>query len=166
MAIARFYHPHPLGVGEVVSLSDNASAHATRALRLQVGDRIGLFNGDGQDYQCVLRSISKTATSVQVESASSANKESPLHITLLQGISSGTRMDYTIQKATELGVTCIQPLATERSVVKLSAERAEMRLHRQHPRPYPVALSIEVREVKRWRHLRHRPPFRSLPQYE
>ena len=128
MAIARFYHPHPLGVGEVVSLSDNASAHATRALRLQVGDRIGLFNGDGQDYQCVLRSISKTAASVQVESACLANKESPLHITLLQGISSGTRMDYTIQKATELGVTCIQPLATERSVVKLSAERAEKRL--------------------------------------
>ncbi len=128
MANARFYHPHPLAIGATATLSDNASAHATRALRLQIGDSISLFNGDGFDYQCALSSIKKTAATAQVKLKTAANKESPLHITLLQGISSGTRMDYTIQKATELGVTCIQALATERSVVKLSSDRAEKRL--------------------------------------
>ncbi len=128
MANARFYHPHPLTLGTTATLSDNASAHATKALRLQIGDSLSLFNGDGFDYQCVLSSVKKTAATAQVMLKTTVSKESPLHITLLQGISSGTRMDYTIQKATELGVTCIQPLATERSVVKLSMDRAEKRL--------------------------------------
>lgn len=128
MAKPRFYHPHPMRLGDIVTLSDNASAHATRALRLQLGDSLDLFNGDGHDYQCVLSSTSKTAATAEIKLKTLNSNESPLQITLLQGISSGTRMDYTIQKATELGVTNIQPLATERSVVKLSAERAEKRL--------------------------------------
>ncbi|MBZ4201350.1 MAG: 16S rRNA (uracil(1498)-N(3))-methyltransferase [Methylotenera sp.] len=128
MAKPRFYHPHPMRLGDIVTLSDNASAHATRALRLQLGDSLCLFNGDGHDYQCVLTRLGKTASTAEVKLKTFIRKESPLQITLLQGISSGTRMDYTIQKATELGVTSIQALATERSVVKLSAERAEKRL--------------------------------------
>ncbi len=93
-----------------------------------VGDTLKLFDGDGFDYTCELISVKKSEVLAKIESSEAVNNESPLHITLLQGISSGDRMDYTIQKAVELGVAEIQPLSTERSVVKLSAERAEKRL--------------------------------------
>jgi 16S rRNA (uracil1498-N3)-methyltransferase len=97
-------------------------------LRLNVGDAIKLFYGDGFDYTCELISVKKSEVLAKVQSQLEVKNESPLNITLLQGISSGERMDYTIQKAVELGVTQIQPLSTERSVVKLSPERAQKRL--------------------------------------
>jgi 16S rRNA (uracil1498-N3)-methyltransferase len=128
MSNSRFYNTAQLVIGSTVALSDNAAAHATRVLRLQVGDTIKLFNGDGFDYVCELISIKKNDVIAMVNSNEAIHHESPLNITLLQGISSGDKMDYTIQKATELGVTSIQPISTERSVVKLSAERAERRL--------------------------------------
>jgi 16S rRNA (uracil1498-N3)-methyltransferase len=97
-------------------------------MRLDVGDQLVLFDGSGFDFECALISVQKNATSVQVLSSKAIENESPILITLLQGISSGDRMDYSIQKAVELGVKKIQPIATERSVVKLSAERVEKRL--------------------------------------
>ena len=128
MSNLRFFSPVDLQIGANVKLSDDAAAHATRALRLNVGDGITLFNGDGFDYACELTSVKKSEVIAKVNSNQACNSESPLNITLLQGISSGDRMDYSIQKAVELGVKTIQPIATERSVVKLSAERAEKRL--------------------------------------
>ncbi len=128
MSNLRFYSPAKLRVGGTIKLSDNAAIHATKVMRLNVGDTLKLFDGDGLDYTCELLSIKKNETLAKVEASDAVNNESPLHITLLQGISSGDRMDYTIQKAVELGVIAIQPLSTERSVVKLSAERAEKRL--------------------------------------
>jgi 16S rRNA (uracil1498-N3)-methyltransferase len=124
----RFYSAENLVAGATVKLADNAATHATRALRLHIGDAINLFNGDGFDYACELLSVKKNEVLAQVNASKVIENESPLHITLLQGISSGDRMDYTIQKAVELGVTCIQPISTERSVVKLSAERAQKRI--------------------------------------
>lgn len=128
MSNLRFYSAENLKIGATVKLSDNAATHATRVLRLNVGDKIKLFNGDGFDYACELVSVKKSEVLAKVKSSEAINNESPLNITLLQGISSGERMDYTIQKAVELGVAAIQPLSTERSVVKLSAERAQKRL--------------------------------------
>ncbi|MGB7816187.1 MAG: 16S rRNA (uracil(1498)-N(3))-methyltransferase [Methylotenera sp.] len=128
MSNLRFYSPEKLSLGASIKLSDNAASHATRVLRLNVGDVINLFNGDGSDYACELILVKKNEVLAKVKSSVAINNESPLNITLLQGISSGDRMDYTIQKAVELGVKQIQPIATERSVVKLSAERAEKRL--------------------------------------
>lgn len=128
MSNPRFYSTENLTVGTIVKLSENAAIHATRALRLIVGETIKLFNGDGFDYTCELISIKKSEVLAKVSASESIENESPLNITLLQGISSGDRMDYTIQKAVELGVTSIQPISTERSVVKLSAERAQKRL--------------------------------------
>jgi 16S rRNA (uracil1498-N3)-methyltransferase len=93
-----------------------------------VGDDINLFNGDGFDYASELIVVKKCEVIAKVNARQARDTESPLNITLLQGISSGDRMDYSIQKAVELGVKQIQPIATERSVVKLSAERAEKRL--------------------------------------
>ena len=127
MSNSRFYHALPIQVGNTIQLSDNATTHATKVLRLEVSDEIVLFNGDGFDYVCAIISIQKNKTLAIVKSCVTLKNESPLHITLLQGISSGERMDYTIQKAVELGVTAIQPIFTQRSVVKLSTERAEKR---------------------------------------
>ena len=127
MSNSRFYHALPIQVGNTIQLSDNATTHATRVLRLEVSDEIVLFNGDGFDYVCAIISIQKNKTLAIVKSCVTLKNESPLHITLLQGISSGERMDYTIQKAVELGVTAVQPIFTQRSVVKLSTERAEKR---------------------------------------
>jgi 16S rRNA (uracil1498-N3)-methyltransferase len=128
MSNLRFYNPENLKIGATVKLSDNAAAHATRVLRLEISDEIVLFNGDGNDYNCAIASIKKNETLVIVKSFVKITNESPLKITLLQGVSSGDRMDYTIQKAVELGVTAIVPIITTRSVVKLSNERAEKRL--------------------------------------
>lgn len=128
MSKHRFYNPENLTIGATVKLSDNAAAHATRVLRLEISDEIMLFNGDGHDYTCVITSIKKSEVLCVVKSFVRITNESPLKITLLQGISSGDRMDYTIQKAVELGVTSIVPINTVRSVVKLSEERAQKRL--------------------------------------
>jgi 16S rRNA (uracil1498-N3)-methyltransferase len=128
MSNSRFFIPESLQIGATVKLSDNAAAHATRVLRLEISDEIVLFNGDGHDYICAICSIKKSETLVIVKSFVKITNESLLNITLLQGISSGDRMDYTIQKAVELGVTAIVPIVTTRSVVKLTNERAEKRL--------------------------------------
>jgi len=128
MSNLRFFSEASLVLGVTVQLSDNAAAHATRVMRLVVGDTLTLFNDDGLDYGCEIISVKKNETLVRVKNSVLVNNESPLNITLLQGISSGDRMDYTIQKAVELGVKRIQPISTARSVVKLSAERAEKRV--------------------------------------
>ena len=127
MANLRFFTNSPLALNTSVQFSDNAAAHATRTLRLNVGDNAIMFNGDGFDYECTLTSIKKNNVIATITSATPVSNESALSITLLQAISSGDRMDFTIQKAVELGVKNIQPIASQRSVVKLSAERAEKR---------------------------------------
>jgi 16S rRNA (uracil1498-N3)-methyltransferase len=146
MSNSRFYHAENLKIGATIKLSDNAATHATRVLRLNVGDKIKLFNGDGFDYGCELISLKKSETLAKVLSQQEIKNESPLNITLLQGISSGERMDYTIQKAVELGVSTIQPLSTERSVVKLSPERAQKRL--EHWQNVVIAACEQCRRAK------------------
>ncbi len=128
MANLRFYTNSPLAINTTVQLSENAAAHATRALRLSVGDSAIIFNGDGFDYECTLTSVKKNVVTATITATKAINNESPLNITLLQGISSGDRMDITIQKAVELGVKLIQPINSQRSVVKLTHDRAEKRV--------------------------------------
>lgn len=124
----RFYSEQILAVGVEIVLSDSATAHAARVLRMVEGDGVVLFNGDGHDYAGVLVSVKKNTVVATITAREAVASESPLNITLLQGISSGDRMDYTIQKAVELGVKHIQPISTERSVVKLNTARAEKRV--------------------------------------
>lgn len=130
MPNSRFYHPEKLSPGAIASLTPNAATHASRVLRMQVGDKAILFNGDGNDYLCELTLVKKSEVIAKVKSIHKVSSESPLKIRLAQAISSGDRMDFTIQKAVEMGVTTIQPIASQRSVVKLSGERAEKR--REH----------------------------------
>jgi len=128
MANLRFFTDSPLAMNADIQLSESAAAQATRALRLNVGDNAIVFNGDGYDYACTLTTVKKNTVTATVTGANAINNESPLNITLLQGISSGDRMDFTIQKAVELGVKNIQPINSQRSVVKLTQERAEKRI--------------------------------------
>lgn len=130
MSTPRFYCPDSLSSGAHINLPGSAAAHASRALRMQTGDMAILFNGDGHNYTCELTDVRKSSVSAVVRSIAPADTESPLRITLAQAISSGDRMDFTIQKAVEMGVSAIQPIASRRSVVKLTGERAEKR--REH----------------------------------
>ncbi len=127
MSNLRFYNPENLAIGASAKLSDNAATHATRVMRLNVGDDLTLFCGDGFDYICELLSIKKSEVLAQVKASVKIENESNLSITLLQGISAGDRMDIALQKAVELGVNHIIPIKTERSVVKLDEEKAKKR---------------------------------------
>ena len=97
-------------------------------LRLARGDAVTLFNGEGGEHGAELTRISRDLARARVGPRRAIERESPLAITLAQCLSSGDRMDLTLQKATELGVQTIVPLASERSVVKLASERAERRV--------------------------------------
>jgi len=111
-------------------LPGDAGRHASRALRLREGDAVVLFNGSGGEFEGRIARIGRADVEVEVLGFSPVERESPLAITLVQGISSGDRMDLTIQKAVELGVAAIRPVLAERSVVKLKGERGDSR--REH----------------------------------
>lgn len=128
MSIPRFYHPALPPHAKLVDLPPEAAHHATKVLRLQDGDRIVLFDGGGGEYPATISRISKQGTLVEISPWQERECESPLNVTLAQAISSGDKMDFTLQKAVELGITRIQPIASARSVVKLSGERAEKRV--------------------------------------
>ena len=123
----RHFVDLPLSAGMEVVLPDVAVAHLVRVLRLGPGDRVRLFNGDGNDYESVLESAGKREARARVLARIVVDSESPLAITLAQGIARGEKMDLILQKATELGVARIAPVQTERTEVKLDAERADKR---------------------------------------
>jgi 16S rRNA (uracil1498-N3)-methyltransferase len=128
MPSPRFYLDQPLAAGARFSLPPGPARHAARALRLEVDDAITLFNGRGGEYAARIEHIRKDEVAVSVTGFAEIERESRLQVTLAQGISSGERMDYTLQKAVELGVAAIQPIAARRSVVKLAGERADRRV--------------------------------------
>lgn len=123
----RFYCPPPLPHTDSFSLPENAAHHASRVLRLREGDSVQLFDGLGAECHGFIEKITGKQVIVGRIAHIDANRESPLPVLLAQSLSSSEKMDWIIQKATELGAAEIQPLATERSVARLSAERAERR---------------------------------------
>ena len=128
--IPRFYLEAPLAPDSKIALPPNAGHHASRVLRLREGDAIIVFNGGGGEYAARILRLSRDGVTVQVGDFVPAERESPLGVTLVQGIAAGDRMDLTIQKAVELGVAAIQPVLAERSVVRLKGERGDSR--REH----------------------------------
>jgi len=124
----RFHVPGPLASGDVVELPEKAGHHAVRVLRLRIDDEVTMFDGRGGEYTGRITSIGRKSVQTKLGEHNPVERESPLIITLLQGVSSGDRMDTTVQKSVELGVQRIVPLAAERSVVRLSDDRAERRL--------------------------------------
>ena len=123
----RLYVPSTMGLGAEIALPERAVRHVA-VLRLREADEVTLFNGGGGEYRAVLVRIGRGGTAVRITEWSEAERESPLAITLAQCVSSGDRMDLAVQKATELGVAAIVPIISERSIVRLSGERADRKL--------------------------------------
>ena len=128
MRLTRIHVAVPLATGSEVVLPESAAVHLARVLRLAVGDECVLFNGDGNDYAARITTMGKRELRVVVAARREVGNESPLAITLLQGVARGEKMDLILQKATELGVTAIAPLWSQRSEVKLDEARTEKRL--------------------------------------
>jgi 16S rRNA (uracil1498-N3)-methyltransferase len=122
----RFYCPQPLLAGAIVDLPETV-AHHLHVVRQQPGDEVVLFDGEGGQARARLLDIGKRRASAEIVAVEAIDVELPYSVTLAQGLPEGSKMDWIVEKAVELGVSRIQPLAAARSVVKLSGERAEKR---------------------------------------
>ncbi|MBJ7576123.1 16S rRNA (uracil(1498)-N(3))-methyltransferase [Luteimonas sp. MC1828] len=128
MRLTRAWVDAVLAPGMRLALPEDAAAHLLRALRLDVGDSCVLFNGDGHDYDARVVAAGKRGGEVEVLAARVVDAESPLRIILLQGVARGEKMDWILQKATELGVAGFVPVNSERSEVRLDAARSAKRV--------------------------------------
>ena len=127
-SLTRMYYSVDLQIGRKFTLPPSQAHHALHVLRLKKGDAVILFNGDGFEYAAVVVEANRDRFALDVTRRQAVDREAPFAVTLAQAVSSGERMDYTIQKAVELGVAAVQPLEARRSVVRLSAERAHKRV--------------------------------------
>ncbi len=134
----RFYCPQPLAIGQIVSLPEPV-AHHIQVLRLAPGGLITLFNGEGGEYTAALADLGRRSATAEIKAHTAREVELPFAVTLAQALPEGTKMEWIIEKAIELGVSGFQPLAAQRCVVRLSAERAEKKL--EHWRGIIIAAS-------------------------
>lgn len=137
MRIPRIYHSSPLDAHTPVELDEGAANHVARVLRLAVAAPLILFDGRGGEYEAVIEQIDKRRVVARILTHHPREREAPLDLWLAQGISRGERMDYTVQKAVELGVSRIIPVFTERCGVQLAGERLDKRV--QHWRAVAVS---------------------------
>jgi 16S rRNA (uracil1498-N3)-methyltransferase len=137
MRLTRVHVDVDLQTGRRLTVEGSAGNHIARVLRLRVGDALTLFNGRGGEYGGTIEEIRRDTVLVNVLEQRNVERESPCQITLAQGISRGERMDWVVQKATELGVARIAPLFTERSVVHLDDRQAAKKV--QHWRSIAIA---------------------------
>lgn len=128
MRIPRVHIVDPLHVGRPVLLPEQAGEHVARVLRLERGHPLILFDGSGREFDATLASLARRAVTADVVGVREVDRDSPLELTLAQSIARGEKMDWILQKATELGVARITPLVTDRTEVKLDEDRAERRM--------------------------------------
>lgn len=126
--MTRLYFPGEIADHGECRVVAGQAHHVIHVLRLQAGAALTLFDGRGMEYAALIKRIDKSGLTLSVSGRQAVSRESPLTVVLAQGISSGERMDYTVQKCVELGITAIQPLITQRSVVRLSSDRAGKRV--------------------------------------
>lgn len=126
--MTRLHIPLPLVVGAELELPDAAARHLVQVLRMQAGEPLTVFNGEGGEYAATLIEAGRRTAKIRVERFAVVSREAPLAVTLGQAIAKGERMDFTLQKSVELGVTAIQPLLSARTVVRLDGERWEKKL--------------------------------------
>ena len=126
--MTRLYFPGDIADHGECHVVAGQAHHVIHVLRLQAGAALTLFDGRGAEYAALIKRIDKSGLTLTVAERREVSRESPLCVVLAQGISSGERMDYTVQKCVELGIHAIQPLVTQRSVVRLSSERADKRV--------------------------------------
>jgi 16S rRNA (uracil1498-N3)-methyltransferase len=124
----RLFVDAELRAGASVELPPAAAHHAARVLRLKDGDAVVLFDGRGGEYVARLAAAGRGRLLAETGERRDPGRESPLEVTLVQGLSSSDKMDFTVQKAVELGVAAIQPVLTEKSLVRLSGEREAKKL--------------------------------------
>lgn len=146
MRIPRIHTPQPLSAWQSLLLEPDASNHILTVLRLKTGAALILFDGSGHEFEATLGATENRRAQVTIGSERAAESESPLHITLAQGISRGERMDYTLQKAVELGVAQIIPVLTERSVVRLDERQATRK--REHWQQLVIAACEQSGRVR------------------
>jgi 16S rRNA (uracil1498-N3)-methyltransferase len=124
----RIYHPEMLTTGISVTLTSDATTHVGKSLRLVDNDTLHLFNGDGFDYRGRIARNGRSKITVTIDDRVPCETESPLPVTLLQGICRNPRMDILIQKSTELGVHRIVPVSCQRSVARIEAARTTRKI--------------------------------------
>lgn len=129
MRNSRIYTAQKLHSNTTIVLEPEASHHLAHVLRLGIGDSLTLFNGAGGEYPCEITAVDMKNVRVMTGAHREKNCESPLDIHLGIAVSRGERMDWIVQKSTELGVSSITPLTTEHTGVKLKAERADKKVH-------------------------------------
>ncbi|HHL19337.1 MAG TPA: 16S rRNA (uracil(1498)-N(3))-methyltransferase [Thiothrix sp.] len=130
MRIPRFFQADSFSVNQSIELSPLNYRHAIQVLRLKITNPLILFNGTGGEYHAYIIEVTKKQANVMVERFDAIERESPLQTTLALALIKPEKMDYALQKAVELGVTHIQPLITERSVIRLKANQLEKKLNR------------------------------------
>lgn len=128
MRIPRFYCPCLLTVEQSFTLPEEVFRHAIQVLRLQVGESLLLFNGEGGEYLANLTEINKRSATVLIQSFDPSERESSLALALVQALVKPDKMDFALQKAVELGISAFQPLITQRSVVRTDKEKIEKKL--------------------------------------
>ena len=125
MRLTRVYVEPPLGAGQVADIAGSSANHILRVLRLRAGDALTLFDGKGGEYAARIKAVLRDEVQVDIYEHRAIERESTLDLTLVQGISRGERMDWVMQKATELGVRRIVPVLTERTVVRLDDRQSK-----------------------------------------
>lgn len=127
MALTRLFVRSALQPGQDLTLDSEQAHYLGRALRLRAGDSLSVFSAESGEFSATLTNIKKSSAEIAIGEAVPTATESPLKVHLVQGISRGERMDFVVQKATELGVKRISPVLTEYGVVKLDGSRASKR---------------------------------------
>ena len=154
MSLTRLYIADRLASGAEVTVGAEPARYLGRVLRLHAGDDLQVFNGDDGEWRAQIKRIGKNGAMLTVAESVVTNAESALRTHLVQGISRGERMDFVVQKATELGVKRISPVLTDHGVVKLQAARAEKR--REHWQRVAVSACEQSGRI--------RPPLIDVPQ--
>lgn len=150
----RFFIDMPLAAGQLVDLPPEV-AHHIHVIRLGPGDPLTLFDGNGGQYEAVLADVGKKRATAEVRTFDPREAELPYPVTLAQALPEGTKMDWIVEKAVELGVAAVQPLAARRCVVRLSAERAEKSWRTGARSSSPRRNKAVATAWRRWRNRRN-----------
>lgn len=126
--MTRIYIQQPLAVGASIELPDEAVRHLVQVLRMAAGETLTAFNGEGGEYACTLTAVARRSATMAINSFDAVSREAPLAVTIAQCVSKGDRMDYALQKATELGAAAFIPVLSSHGVVKLDGERWEKKV--------------------------------------
>jgi 16S rRNA (uracil1498-N3)-methyltransferase len=132
MRLTRVYVDATLTPGASVELARDSAAHLAKVLRARSGDEIVLFNGDGREFTGAIDTVRGSRVSASIGAARTVDRESPFRLTLVQCVPRGDRMDFIVQKATELGIARIVPVLSQRSVVRLDATQATAKQEHWH----------------------------------